>query len=135
MECPECGADVDGSANFCPMCRHRFQESLDLDDSDAAPETEQATVTSSPEPSTDQDPDRFSGKELQYLKVQLIQPSMLLIAAVAITGYFSVPQVQTITIIVRDTPVPAGGAISLLAGIIVGGLFYAVMAARLARFR
>lgn len=60
---------------------------------------------------------------------------MIMIAAVALTGYLSVPQVQTLTFIVRDSVVPAGGAICLIAGIVVGGLFYGVMAARLKRFR
>lgn len=133
MECPECGFDVDGSANFCPMCRHRFQESL-VDDPLPAGEQEQAAETTA-EPLPDEELEKFSGKELQYLKVQLIQPSMIMVAAVALTGYLSVPQVQILSFTFRDSSFPVGGAVCLLAGIVVGGLFYGIMAARLKRFR
>ena len=135
MECPQCGYDVDGSANFCPRCRHRFQESLDIEDWPPVPEHGQSVEKSASEPSPDQDPEKFSGKELQYLKVQLIQPSLLVIGGVAIAGYVSFPQLQTITVAFRETAVPAGGAICLFAGLVIGGIFYWGMSARLVRFR
>jgi hypothetical protein len=85
-----------------------------------------------PEPATEE---RFSGKELQFLKIQLIQPAMLVIAGVALAGYVSFPQLQSVTVTFRDMTVPAGAALCVFAGIVIGGIFYGIMSFRLARFR
>ena len=137
MECPECGYEVDEAANFCPNCRHQFRDGDDVgfdrppeDAGDAA--VLPASAAEYYEPGI---PEKFSGKELQYLKVQLIQPAMTITLAVAVTAYFAFPQVQAVTILVRDYSLPVGGAICLLSGIIVGGIFYGGMSFRLGRFR
>ncbi|HVN73052.1 MAG TPA: zinc ribbon domain-containing protein [Methanoregula sp.] len=138
MECPECGYDVDADANFCPRCRHRFR----------VPEPEPDFITEEmpaeppilpaygsedfSEPSAEE---RFTGKELQFLRILLLQPAMILGAAVAVIGYFSMPQVQALSVVVSNTSFFIGGAICVLAGIIVAGIFYWGMSARLKRFK
>jgi hypothetical protein len=139
MECPECGYDVEEGANFCPQCRHRFPEPEPEPDILAGMPVGEVPVLPAygsedfSEPATDEE--RFSGKELQFLKIQLIQPAMLLVAGVALAGYVTVPQLQTVTFAYRNIAVPAGGAICLFAGLIVGGIFYWGMSARLKGFK
>jgi len=139
MECPECGYDVDGSANFCPRCRHRFRDpepEPDILADPMAPGDAPVLPAYGSEDFIEPVPEeRFSGKEIQFLKIQLIQPAMLLVAGVAIAGYVSLPQLQAMTFAYRDISVPAGGAVCLVAGIVVGAIFYWGMSARLGRYR
>jgi hypothetical protein len=132
MECPECGYDVEDGANFCPQCRHAFRETGPAFGSLVPDPAVDSPVHA---PGNDEIPEGFSGKELRYLKVQLLQPSLFVVAGVAITGYLTVPQVQNYSFEAFGHSFPSGGAMCVLAGIVVGGIFYWGMSARLAKFR
>ena len=139
MECPECGYDVDADANFCPRCRHRFRapepEPDFITDEMPAGEPPILPAYGSEDFSEPAAEERFTGKEIQFLRILLLQPAMILGAAVAVTGYLSVPQLQTQVFAYRDISVPAAPVVSLVAGIIAGAVFYGVMAGRLKRFK
>ncbi len=127
MECPECGYDAEDAANFCPQCRHEFKEpDVEFESLPSATGTEEPSSLATPE----KNPELFSRKELQHLRVHLLQPSMLMTAGVAITGDVTVPQVRDVSFNALGQTYPAGGALCVIAGIVIGALFYGVMSAR-----
>jgi hypothetical protein len=129
MQCPACGSDgIDEDVVFCPHCRYQFR----VPDDDVVFETRpypgsRRMVYGGP---ADQ---KFSNKELQLAKLQLVQPVVLIAIAVAGALYLSSPRIGQVSVTVAGMDIFFGGVLCLVLGALAAMIVYLAAAHRLGR--
>jgi hypothetical protein len=127
MQCPACGSDgVAEDVVFCPHCRYQFRQP----EEDRVYENQPAPVSYVHTGVSDQ---KFTKKELQLAKIQLLQPFILLTIAVAGAFYLSSPQIGQMSITLSNREIFYGSILSLISGAVVAAIFYLVITFRLGR--
>jgi hypothetical protein len=127
MQCPACGSDIDEDVVFCPHCRYQFGVPEDDVIFENAPDPSPRT------PAFGGSDKRFSAKEIRFAKVLLLQPVILLTIAIAGALYLASPRIGQMSIMVSAMEIFYGGALCLVAGAVVAGIIYLVIAYRLGR--
>jgi hypothetical protein len=123
MQCPTCGYDgIHEEACFCPRCRYQFQvPDNDVMFEDNLAETPfQTTVKNT-------SGEKFSGKEIRQLKVQLLQPACILMIALATVIYLSSPRINELSNSVSGIEFHYGGAVSFIVALVLTWIFYRLM--------
>lgn len=121
MQCPACGYEtVPEEAVFCPHCRHRFQEP-ELDVSFRTPRFKPKPV-----PYHCRDDDRLSGREIRKIQIQLLQPAVLVMIALAAGLYLAVGRIQDLTFSSSFFEIRYGGLLCLVTGALLAWIFYRI---------
>jgi hypothetical protein len=127
MECPACGYDgIAEEALFCPHCRHKFQE-LEFDEMFESPpvyepeQPEEHGVSG----------DLFVENQVRQIQVQLLQPAILVMLSTAAVLYLASGRIADLAVTVAAYEIRYGGFLCLLAGAIVGWIFYRIVLLRI----
>lgn len=134
--CPNCGYKVDDSSVFCPQCRFQFREVPDR------PATSGDMVRDVPgheeridESIIEERYEGFTDKELRQLKVQLLQPAVLVVLIISLVMYTVISTVPFIPISVAGLNFGVTGIVCLACGLVAGLVFYVIAQGSLKKFR
>lgn len=121
MQCPACGYDgISEEALFCPHCRHRF---LEPDD-----EIFENPPVYEPEHSAEYADmgDLFAENQVRQIRAQLLQPALIVMLSTAAILYLSSGRIAELAVTVAAFEIRYGGFLCLVAGAIIGWIFYRI---------
>jgi hypothetical protein len=123
MQCPACGYDgIAEEASFCPNCRHPFRET----ESDVIFESPPQYLPE-PRPARKSPKEKLTRKEMLQFEVQLLQPAVILMLALAAVFYLSSGRIAELSVSVLSSEIRYGGVLCLIAGAVIAWIFYRIM--------
>ncbi|HSA37834.1 MAG TPA: zinc ribbon domain-containing protein [Methanoregula sp.] len=135
MYCPNCGYKVDNEVVFCPQCRFQFRETDSVAPAGNIVSDESGYREFVDEGINEVRLKGFSDKELRELKVQLLQPTFLIILIISLIIYSVISTVPLIPLSIAGLTFRVNGIVSLSCGLVGGMLFLIIAQRSLKKFR
>jgi hypothetical protein len=127
MQCPICGYEgIAEEACFCPHCRYQFLEP-ESEIFESPPHFTQQRWAGTTTPADG----RFSKKEIHQMEIQLLQPAILLMLAIAAVSYIAIGRMPELAVRISTVEIPCGGFLSLFIGAVIAWIFYRIVLFRI----